>query len=137
MTRAAGIYILANFMFGLPDDNLETMQSTFNMAKEFNFEYVNFYVTMAYPGSVLYKEALKKGIRLPSAWHGYSQLGYETLPLPTKHVTAEEVLRFRDNAFREYYSSPQYIKMIEEKFGPKAVAHIGDMLKHKIRREWI
>jgi radical SAM superfamily enzyme YgiQ (UPF0313 family) len=51
MTQAAGIYILGNFMFGLPDDDLQTMQETLDMAKEFNFEYVNFYVTMAYPGS--------------------------------------------------------------------------------------
>ncbi|MFH1202772.1 MAG: radical SAM protein [Candidatus Omnitrophota bacterium] len=135
MTRAAGIYILANFMFGLPDDNLETMQQTLNMAKEFNFEYVNFYVTMAYPGSKLYEETIKKGIRLPSQWRGYAQLGYETMPLPTKYLSSEEVLRFRDEAFNKYYSNYKYLEMVAEKFGPRAVKHIKDMLKHKVKRK--
>ena len=135
MTRAAGIYILANFMFGLPNDNFETMQQTLSMAKEFNFEYVNFYVTMAYPGSKLYEEAIQEGISLPSQWHGYGQLGYETVPLPTKYLSSEEVLRFRDEAFNEYYSNYKYLEMVAEKFGPRAVKHIKDMLKHKVKRK--
>lgn len=136
MTRAADIYIIANFMFGLPDDNLETMQETLEMAKKFNFEYVNFYVTMAYPGSQLYEEAVKKGIKLPENWHGYSQLGYETLPLPTKYVSAEEVLEFRDKAFTEYFSNPKYLELIKTKFGDEAVKHIKKMLEIKIQRKF-
>ena len=137
ITKAAGIYIIGNFIFGLPDDDLKTMQETLNMAKEFNFEYVNFYTTMAYPGSQLYEDALQKDIKLPETWHGYSQYSEDTLPLPTKHLSSAEVLRFRDNAFKEYYKNPKYIKMIREKFGPKVVRHINEMLKHEIYRKFI
>jgi radical SAM superfamily enzyme YgiQ (UPF0313 family) len=136
MTRRAGLYINGNFIFGLPDDDLETMRQTLDMAKGFNFEYVNFYAAMAYPGSVLYEEAMEKGIRLPEVWHGYGQFAEEALPLPTKYLSAAEVLRFRDQAFNEYFSNPAYIEMIEKKFGPAVVAHIQDMLKHKIRRKY-
>ena len=137
MTKAAGIYIIGNFIFGLPDDDLETMQETLNMAKEFNFEYVNFYTTMAYPGSQLYEDTLQKGIKLPEKWSGYSQYSRDTLPLPTKHLSSVEVLRFRDDAFKEYYKNPKYIEMIREKFGPKVVEHINEMLKHEIHRKFI
>jgi len=137
MTKAAGIYIIGNFIFGLPDDDLKTMQETLNMAKEFNFEYVNFYTAMAYPGSQLYEDALQKGIKLPEKWSGYSQYSEDTLPLPTKHLSATEVLSFRDNAFKEYYKNPKYIKMIKEKFGPKVVEHTNEMLKHEIHRKFI
>lgn len=137
MTRAAGIYIIGNFIFGLPDDDFTTMQETLDMAKEFNFEYVNFYTAMAYPGSQLYKDAIERGIRLPAAWHGYGQYAEETLPLPTKCLSAEDVLRFRDNAFKEYFSNPKYLEMIREKFGPEVVAHIEGMLKHEIKRRFI
>ena len=137
MTHTAGIYIIGNFIFGLPDDDFETMQDTLNLAKELNFEYVNFYTTMAYPGSQLYEDALQKGIKLPEKWSGYSQYSEDTLPLPTKHLSATEVLSFRDNAFKEYYKNPKYIKMIKEKFGPKVVEHINEMLKHKINRKFI
>ncbi|MFC1948666.1 B12-binding domain-containing radical SAM protein [Chloroflexota bacterium] len=136
MTRDAGIYIMANFIFGLPDDNLATMQETLDMAKHYNFEYVNFYTAMAYPGSQLYHEAIEQGLELPEEWHGYSQYAYETLPLPTKYLTAAEVLRFRDNAFKEYLSNPEYLDMINGKFGPEAVEHINGVLKNEIHRKY-
>lgn len=136
MARGAGIYVLGNFMFGLPDDNLETMRQTLEMAKEFLFEYVNFYVTMAYPGSQLYEDALQQGVELPTDWLGYAQFSEETLPLPTKYLSSAEVLRFRDKAFEEYFSNPKYIKMITEKFGQETADHIKEMLKIKICRKY-
>jgi len=137
VTQAARIHILANFIFGLPDDDLETMQETLDMAKELNFEYVNFYTAMAYPGSQLYQDAIEQGVRLPEQWYGYGQLAEETLPLPTKYLSAAEVLRFRDNAFKEYFSNPKYREMVRLKFGPEVVAHIEEMLKYEIRRKFI
>jgi len=107
------------------------------MAKKLNFEYVNFYTAMAYPGSQLYDDAIKQGIKLPQEWHGYGQYAEETLPMPTKYLSAADVLRFRDNAFTEYFSNPKYIEMVREKFGSKVVAHIEEMLKHEIHREFI
>ena len=136
MTQSAGIYVIGNFIFGLPDDNFETMQETLNMAKELNCEYANFYVAMAYPGSQLYEDALKKGIKLPKEWYGYSQYSEETLALPTKYLSSPEVLRFRDEAFVEYFSNPKYIEMIKEKFGPAVVEHIKKMLEHKMQRKF-
>jgi len=136
ITRAADVYIMGNFIFGLPDDNLDTMQETLDMAKELNLEYINFYTAMAYPGSQLYYEALQKEIKLPEQWHGYSQYGEETLPMPTKYLSAAEVLRFRDNAFKEYLSNPDYLEIIGEKFGSKVVEHIKEMLKHEIHRKF-
>ena len=137
MTKDAGIYILGNFIFGLPDDNLQTMQETFELAKELNCEYVNFYMAMAYPGSRLYEEALGKGAELPKSWLGYAQLNEETLPLSTKYISGKEVLRFRDNAFKEYFTSSAYLKMIESKFGPDVVYHIKEMLRQGIKRKFI
>lgn len=136
MTRDAGIYILGNFIFGLPDDNFETMRETLEMAQAFNLEYANFYVAMAYPGSQLYDDAVKQGIRLPGEWYAYSQYAEETLPLPTKYLSAAEVLRFRDDAFKEYFSSPKYLRMVRNKFGPNVVEHVQEMLKHEIRRKF-
>ncbi len=136
MTRAAGIYIMANFIFGLPDDDLDTMRETLDMAKEYNFEYVNFYMAMAYPGSQLYNDAVKQDIKLPETWLGYGQLSPEAIPVPTKHLSAAQVMRFRDSAFQEYFNNPKYLEMIRQKFGAKVVEHIKDMLKHKVQRKY-
>ncbi len=137
MTRAAGIHIIGNFIFGLPDDDFETMRETLDMAKEFNFEYVNFYTAMAYPGSQLYEDAVRRNIKLPETWLGYAQLSEETLPLPTKYLSSADVLRFRDNAFKEYYKNPKYLEMLRKKFGPEVVVHIEEMLKHEIHRKFV
>lgn len=134
MTHDAGIYIVGNFIFGLPDDDFETMQETLDLAKELNCEYTNFYVTMAYPGSQLYEDAIKQGIPLPENWLGYAQFSEETFPLPTKHLSNVDVLRFRDRAFEEYHNSLKYQNMIREKFGEETLKHILEMLKRKIRR---
>jgi len=40
--RAAGINVIANFIFGLPEDDLETMQATRDLAIELNCEFANF-----------------------------------------------------------------------------------------------
>ena len=99
-----------------------------------NCEYANFHSTMAYPGSLLYEKSIENGVEMPDNWLGFSQLSEETFPLPTKHLSNVEVLRFRDQAFQEYFSNPQYLKMIEEKFGAEVVEHINQMLKHKLHR---
>ncbi len=136
-TKAAGISVCGNFMFGLPDDDLETMQETLDMAKELNCEYTNFYTTMAYPGSQLYYDAINNNIKLPATWAGYSQYSEETYPLPTKYLRPEEVLVFRDNAFNEYYNNTKYQDMIREKFGPATLEHIKEMLKIILKRKYI
>lgn len=131
----AGIRVISNFIFGLPDDNLETMQETLIMAIELNCEFANFYSAMAYPGSKLYDIAIEEGWELPKEWHGFSQHSYETLPLPTKYLSANEVLKFRDEAFHKYFTTPNYLNMIEEKFGEKVKAHIQEMTKTRLRRK--
>lgn len=133
-TYIAGLHIQANFMFGLPDDTLNTMQETLNMAKAWNFEWVNFYCNMAYPGSKLYDEAVQKGIKLPENWIDYGQYSEGFLPLPTKYVSAEEVLRFRDEAFEDYFRNTRYRWLIRRQFGDQAVNHIDQMLMHKLKR---
>jgi anaerobic magnesium-protoporphyrin IX monomethyl ester cyclase len=130
----AGIYVIGNFIFGLPDDTLESMQATLDMAKDLNCEMANFYCAMAYPGSKLYPMALEKGWPLPPAWHGYSQHALDSLPLPTETLKAGQVLRFRDDAFHDYFESPAYLEMIESRFGSDTRHHIEEMSRHRLSR---
>jgi hypothetical protein len=110
------------------------MQQTLDLALELNCEFANFYATMAYPGSPLYAQAVEEGWELPASWAGYSQHAYDTLPLPTRHVTAGEVLRFRDEAFQTYYTHPTYLEMIGRKFGAATVEEIRRMTAHRLPR---
>src|SRR5205809_3090494 len=114
--RAVGINVIANFIFGLPEDDLQSMQETLDMALEANCEFANFYCAMAYPGSKLYKMAIENGWQLPSSWIGFSQHSYETHPLRTEALTSAEVLKFRDEAFTTYFSNPRCLDLVRRRF---------------------
>ncbi len=132
--RAAGINVIANFIFGLPEDDLDTMQATLDMALDLNCEFANFYSAMAYPGSQLYAMAVKESWPLPEKWTGYSQHSVDTLPLPTKYLSGAEVLSFRDHAFQVYFNNPRYLDIVARKFGPETAQHIREMASHKLVR---
>ncbi len=125
--RRAGVNVIANYVFGLPEDDLASMQETLDLALEVNAEFANFYCAMAYPGSGLYRQALEQGWKLPATWAGYSQHAYDSQPLPTRHLSAAEVLRFRDAAFQRYFTDTRYLEMIERRFGTDTVHHIQAM----------
>jgi len=135
--RAADINIGANFIFGLPDDTLATMQETLDLAIELCPDWANFYSAMAYPGSKLYEIALEKQLPLPDTWIGYSQHAYEALPLPTEHLSAGTVLGFRDAAFHTFFEHPRYLEHVAARFGKDTVEHIRDMTKHRLKRQHV
>src|SRR5262249_29551793 len=105
--QAHGINVIGNYIFGLPDDTIDSMRETLHLAIRLNCEFVNFYSAMAYPGSPLYAEALQKGWTLPDSWRGYSQHNADCRPLDTRHISAATVLKFRDEAFEIYFRNPK------------------------------
>ena len=133
-TYENGIHIVANYMFGLPEDDFDTMQETLNMAAAINAEWANFNSVMAYPGSGLYADAQKGGMRLPKTWQGYSQYSVDCMPMDTKYLQAEEVISFRDYAFQAYFTNPRYLNRVERLFGWETVKHIQGMTAHFLTR---
>ena len=133
--RDAGISIIGNFIFGLPDDTHETMEETLQLAMDLNCEFINFYCAMAYPGSRLYDVALAEEWALPAEWHDFSQHSYNMLPLPTRSLTAAEVVTFRDDAFHRYCASPVYLDMVEKKFGVTVRSHLIEMSSTRLKRK--
>ena len=130
-----GIYIVGNYIFGLPDDDEQTMQETYDLAVALKCERPNFYSAMAYPGSELHRMATTGKYPLPKEWNnsrpllpedvhkggpgwiGYTQHGYATLNLPTAHLLPEQVLSYRDESMVKYFSDPDYLDRIARQFG--------------------
>ena len=133
--RDHGINVAANYIFGLPEDDMASMQMTLDLALELNTEMANFYSAMAYPGSPLYGIAKKEGWKLPDTYAGYSQHSYHTQPLPTKHLTAEQVLAFRDKAWMTYHTNPKFLDLLKEKFGQAAADETLKSTKIKLKRK--
>ena len=95
----------------------------------------NMYPCQALPGSPLYHEAKQKGWSLPDQPEGYAFLSYESQPLPTKYLSAAEVIRFRDDAWQTYFTNPDYLNLVEKKFGRAQRLNVEDMSKVPLRRK--
>jgi anaerobic magnesium-protoporphyrin IX monomethyl ester cyclase len=133
--QGADINIIGNYIFGLPDDNIDRMQQTMDLAIELNCEFSNFYSAMAYPGSPLYNDAVANGAELPELWHQFSQHAFDSKPLANKHCTSSEITQFRDQSWNSYFTSSKYLDMIRDKFGQDVVDHVGRMVEVPLPRK--
>jgi anaerobic magnesium-protoporphyrin IX monomethyl ester cyclase len=129
------INVVGNYIFGLPEDTHESMQQTLDLSIELNTEHANFYPCQALPGSPLYVTARQNGWKLPDSYEGYAFLSYESQPLPTRHLTAAEVLKFRDEAWHTYFQRPEYLELVERKFGAEQRANVEELSKIKLKRK--
>jgi radical SAM superfamily enzyme YgiQ (UPF0313 family) len=135
MIRNAGINVGGNYIFGLPQDTMESMKETLEFAMENLTDMSNMYSAMAYPGSPLFIQARANGMVLPSTYAGYSQHSYETQNMSNESLTAAEILAFRDYAWEKYHRNPSYIALLEKKFGIEAKRDLEDTLKIKLKRK--
>jgi radical SAM superfamily enzyme YgiQ (UPF0313 family) len=132
--RDAGIKVISNYIFGFPDDTLQTMQQTLDLALELNTEMANMYPCQALPGSPMYRDAVRRGVALPDSYAGYAFLSYECQPVATKHLSAAEVLRFRDQAWQRYFTHAPYLELVERQFGAAQRANVQEMARIPLKR---
>ena len=137
MIEEAGIEVIANYLFGLPTDNVDSMQKTLQLSLDLCTMAWNGYPVMALPGSELYKRAKESGEKLPERYEEYSFHGYHTSPLPTKELEPNQILAFRDNAFTTYHNYPRFIEKVRNRFGDIAVNNIKDMLTVTLSRKLV
>jgi hypothetical protein len=82
----------------------------------------------------MYRDAVRNGWPLPDSYAGFGFLSYESQPLATRHVSAAEVLRFRDAAWQRYFTNPAYLLLVERKFGAAQRANVEAMAAVPMRR---
>lgn len=129
------INIISNYIFGFPEDTLETMQETLDLALELNTEMANMYPCQALPGSPMYHRAQREGWALPDSYEGFAFLSYESQPLPTKYLSSAQVLKFRDEAWQTYFTNPAYLSLVEQKFGVTERHNVEEMAKIHLKRK--
>ena len=131
----AGIEVIANYIFGLPGDTLDSMRKTLDFSKELLTLGWNAFPAMALPGSQLYKNAISEGVKMPDEYGKYSFHGHNSSPLPTATLSSSDILKFRDSAYEEYHSNPAFLEKIKTKFGLAAEKNIKEMLTVKVKRK--
>ena len=138
MTRDAGMYICADVIAGLWDDDEASILKTRDFMIKNLFEWVNVYPCFAYPGTPLYKQYIDLGrIPVPTKWDIYGLYSAECNPLPTKHLSSSDVLKLRDYMFDSYYRNPDILAMIKKKFGEETHNHVINMVEKPLKRNII
>ena len=54
-----------------------------------------------------------KNWELPEKYSEYAFLSYDCKPLPTDYLLPKEVLKFRDDAWNNYFSNPKYLQKLK------------------------
>ena len=129
------IEVMGNYIFGLPGDTIEKMQSTLDLSIKLNTMGWNGYAATALPGSELYKIAINKGFKIPATYEAYSFHSFNALPLSNENLTAAQILKFRDEAFLKYHKNEKFLKKVSKKFGHVALENIKKMTTVKLRRK--
>jgi hypothetical protein len=83
----------------------------------------------------MYHLARQNGWALPSSFEGYAFLSYESEPLRTKYVSAADVLRFRDDAWQRYFTNPEYLQLVQQRFGAEERRNVEDMMRIRLKRK--
>ena len=102
---------------------------------ELNCEFANFYSAMAYPGSPLYPNGGGERLgaaRKPGA--GIRSTATIACRCRLKRSRPREVLKFRDDAFDQYFTDKRYLEMVTQKFGWDT-RRTSRMIRHKLRRK--
>ncbi len=106
MTREAGIKRSMYLLFGLPDDTEDTLQNDIEFAKRVDPDFLEIFYPYPFPGTVLYKEAVAKGLLedgiIPKEAYGMPAMA-------TQHISLERLAKLRTKGLRQFYMRPRFI----------------------------
>lgn len=112
MARRAGFEILTYFMFGLPGETLDDARKTIDLALEIDSDYAEFSITIPYPGTRAYADALAQGVIMSEYWREFTLHPEPQFVIPQvieNVIDREMLLKLRDEAIRRFYFRPSYM----------------------------
>lgn len=101
----AGVQVQAFYILGLDEDTPNSMAETLAYSRALNSFTAQYCVMTPFPGTGYYDE-LDKGRLLTQDWSRFTE--YEPV-VDIPGASPEEVLAFRDQAFRGYYLRPRWV----------------------------
>ncbi|MEE8402296.1 MAG: radical SAM protein [Candidatus Hydrothermarchaeaceae archaeon] len=110
MAKRVKIRALATFMIGNPEETLEDLQQTFDLAKELDADYTIFYYTTPYPGTKVYEMArenewIPKDAYFSEAWSHRQQ----EVPLMEINFTGVELMKHRSKMQNHFFVKNYFV----------------------------
>ncbi|MCZ6900346.1 MAG: radical SAM protein [Bacteroidetes bacterium] len=99
MARKAGIDVTGFFLLGLSCDTEETMKDTIEFARKLPLDMLKFGITIAFPGTPMFDDYMKKGLIKSYEWDDYHI--YTERPLfAHEHLDYNTILEYISFAYR-------------------------------------
>ncbi len=105
-SKEAGLEVTGHSVLGFPGETVSTMKDTIALASRLPFDFVQFYCFVPFPGSPLYRTAREAGWLTTGDWTRFEQ-NFSVIDTP--QLKAEEVMRWRQKAYRVFYLRPRTI----------------------------
>jgi len=109
-TKKLKIKVFGCFMIGLKGDDLDTIQETFEFAKNVYPDMCFFQQAVPFPGTEFYEWVKKEGYLITEDYSKWlNDDGYLNCLVNYHYASAEEIEKIRDNLMSKYYFSFTYI----------------------------
>jgi anaerobic magnesium-protoporphyrin IX monomethyl ester cyclase len=102
--QQAGMKVAGHFVLGMPGETRESLEKTLALARKLPLDFVQYYCAVPFPGSRLFEEARSKRWLESDDFSRFRQ-DEAILNLPT--LAPEEVMLYRERAYREFYMKPR------------------------------
>jgi radical SAM superfamily enzyme YgiQ (UPF0313 family) len=110
--KKAGLKILADFIFGLPEETEETIQQTVRFIKEIKPDLLQISVATPIPGTEFYQWVSDNGYLLESdPRKTIDENGYQRCVISYPNLVTEDLVCRVEEALKDYYISPSYAKI--------------------------
>lgn len=105
LTKKQGIVCVGNFIIGTPGEDHATIVETARLIKTLDLDYASFHFLTAFPGSVLYEQAIQ------NRWFvgGQQFQGYEEVNINATKLSKAELKEAMRWMIRSFYFRPSYI----------------------------
>ena len=107
--KKAGLLVHACYMVGNQGETKKTMQETLKLALELNSDTAQFYPLLPFPGTEAYFWAKNNGYITGNYDEYCKEDGTINCVLNLPGLSADDMVRFCDNARKQYYLRPSYI----------------------------
>ncbi len=107
LTKKQGLVVTGSFVFGMPEENRETVKQTMKFAKQLNADYVQFVLAAPFPGTEFFDFAKEKGLLSIDSWSDLD--GTKGLIAKTLYLNRNELQGLIRKAYLSYYTSPKVI----------------------------
>ena len=112
MVKKHNFILLTYFMYGLPGETLADAKKTLDFAIELDTDYAEFSITIPYPGTEAYLNALKEGTIPYDYWLDFTRNPLPSFEIPyviEDMIPRKKLIELRNISVKKFYFRPKYL----------------------------